>query len=143
MELARDAYIDGRWQPTLARFAVRDPFDDALIAEVADCDDAAIDTAIAAATRAFPSWRRRTASDRGRLIRQVGERMLADEQRLAALCTRENGKPLQEAVAEVRYAASFLTWFAGEAERAYGEVIPASHGGSAWRSCASRSGPAR
>jgi len=55
--------------------------------------------------------------------------MLADEQRLGELCTRENGKPLKESVAEVRYAASFFAWFAGEAERSYGETIPASHGG--------------
>ena len=55
--------------------------------------------------------------------------MLADERRLAELCTRENGKPLKEAIAEVRYAASFLSWFAGEAERIYGETIPASHAG--------------
>ena len=53
--------------------------------------------------------------------------MLADERRLAELCTRENGKPLKESIAEVRYAASFLAWFAGEAERIYGETIPASH----------------
>jgi succinate-semialdehyde dehydrogenase/glutarate-semialdehyde dehydrogenase len=55
--------------------------------------------------------------------------MLADEGRLAGLCTRENGKPTAEAIAEVRYAASFLSWFAGEAERIYGETIPATHPG--------------
>jgi succinate-semialdehyde dehydrogenase/glutarate-semialdehyde dehydrogenase len=127
MELARDAYLNGRWQPTRARFPVLDPFDGARIAEVADCDDAVIDAAIAAAASAFPGWRRRVAADRGHLIRQLGERMLRDEDRLAALCTRENGKPQHEAIAEVRYAATFLTWFSAEAERAYGDVIPASH----------------
>jgi succinate-semialdehyde dehydrogenase/glutarate-semialdehyde dehydrogenase len=53
--------------------------------------------------------------------------MLADERRLGELCTAENGKPIKEAIAEVRYAASFLSWFGGEAERAYGETIPASN----------------
>jgi len=127
MELARDAFVDGRWRATSARFPVHDPYDGTAIAEVADSDDALIDEAVAAAARAFPAWRRRPAPERGRMLRQLGERMLADERRLAELCTRENGKALKESIAEVRYAASFLTWFAGEAERIYGETIPASN----------------
>jgi len=127
MELAHDAYIDGRWEPGRARFAVRDPFDDAVIAEVTDADDALVDAAIDAAARAFRTWRTRPAPERGRLLAQLAARMLADEERLADLCVRENGKARKEALAEVRYAASFCSWFAGEAERAYGETIPGSH----------------
>ena len=111
------AYIDGRRVDPGRRFEVRDPFDGAVIAEVADCDDAAVDAAIAAAAGAFPAWRSRPGPERGKLLAQVAQRMLADERRLAGLCTRENGKPIAESVAEVRYAASFLSWFAGEAER--------------------------
>ena len=129
MELARDAYIDGAWQPGSRRFTVRDPFDDAVIAEVTDCDDAQVDAAIAAAARAFGAWKRRPGPERGKLLAQLAARMTADERRLAELCTRENGKPIKESIAEVRYAASFLAWFAGEAERIYGETIPASHAG--------------
>jgi succinate-semialdehyde dehydrogenase/glutarate-semialdehyde dehydrogenase len=124
--IASDAYIDGQWLAPRARFAVRDPFDDALIAEVADCDDALIDRAVAAATRAFPAWRATPGPTRGKLLAAVARNMLDDERALATLCTRENGKPVAESVAEVRYAASFLAWFAGEAERIYGETIPAS-----------------
>ena len=126
-EIARYAYVDGAWLQGTARFAVRDPFDDALVAEVTESDDAIVDAALAAAGRAFADWRRRPGPERGRLLHQLGARMLADERRLAELCVRENGKAFAEAIAEVRYAASFLTWFGGEAERAYGEVIPASH----------------
>ncbi len=129
MDFARDAYIDGAWHQGPRRFAVRDPFDDSVVAEVADCDDTLIDAAIAAAARAFPAWRRQPAGERGKLLGQLATRMLADERQLAELCTRENGKPLRESVAEVRYAASFYAWFAGEAERIYGETIPASHVG--------------
>jgi succinate-semialdehyde dehydrogenase/glutarate-semialdehyde dehydrogenase len=129
MDLPRDAFVDGRWRPTQARFAVHDPYDGALIAEVADADDALIDQAVVAAARAFGEWKRRPGPERGRMLRQIGERMLADERRLAELCTRENGKALKESLAEVRYAASFLTWFAGEAERIYGETFPASSAG--------------
>jgi succinate-semialdehyde dehydrogenase / glutarate-semialdehyde dehydrogenase len=127
MDIARDAFVDGAWHQGSQRFAVRDPFDNSVIAEVTDCDDTLIDTAVAAATTAFTSWRKVPGPDRGRLLRHIGERMLSDEGELADLCTRENGKPRKESLAEVRYAASFLTWFAGEAERIYGETIPANH----------------
>src|SRR5689334_1631886 len=71
----------------------------------------------------FSAWRTRPGPERGKLLSQVAQRMLADERRLAELCTRENGKPIAESVAEVRYAASFLSWFAGEAERIYGRFV--------------------
>jgi succinate-semialdehyde dehydrogenase/glutarate-semialdehyde dehydrogenase len=129
MDLARDAYIDGQWRRGTRGFSVRDPFDDSLVAEVTDCTDAMIDEAVDAAAKAFPAWKRRPGLERGRMLREMGERMLADEKRLAELCTRENGKALKESLGEVRYAASFFTWFAGEAERVYGETIPASNPG--------------
>jgi succinate-semialdehyde dehydrogenase/glutarate-semialdehyde dehydrogenase len=125
-ELHRDAYIDGAWIAGARRFAVTDPFDDALIAEVTSADEAMADAAVDAAARAFASWRRRPAPERGRLLGGLAARMLAEERRLAEVCMRENGKPLREAIAEVRYAASFLSWFAGEAERIYGETIPSA-----------------
>ncbi|MDB4960063.1 MAG: gabD [Myxococcales bacterium] len=124
-----DAFVDGRWVPGSQRFSVKDPFDDALIAEVTDSDDAMIDAAVDAAARAFPGWKRRPGPERGRLLAQLAQRMLSAERRLAELCTRENGKALKESIAEVRYAASFFSWFAGEAERTYGETIPASQPG--------------
>ncbi len=126
MELARDAYVDGSWARTEQRFAVRDPFDNTTIAEVADCDAATVDRAITAAARAFDGWRTRPAPERGRFLARLASLMARDEARLAELCTRENGKALKESLGEVRYAASFLHWFAGEAERIYGETIPSS-----------------
>src|SRR5688572_31184585 len=117
MDIARDAFVAGAWHGGPRRFEVRDPFDDSVIAEVADCDDTLIDEAVAAASRAFPTWRRTPSGERGKLLAQLAARMLADERRLGELCTRENGKPLKESIAEVRYAASFFSWFAGEAER--------------------------
>ncbi len=127
MDIARDAFVDGAWHPGSKRFEVRDPYDNALVAEVTDSDDTLIDLAVSASARAFTTWRRVPGPERGKLLRQIGERMLADEQRLGELCTRENGKPLKESIGEVRYAASFLAWFAGEAERIYGETIPANN----------------
>jgi succinate-semialdehyde dehydrogenase/glutarate-semialdehyde dehydrogenase len=128
-ELRRDAYVDGAWIAGARRFPVTDPFDGAVIAEVTAADEALVDTAVAAAARAFAAWRGTPAPARGKLLGVLAARMLADEERLAVLCVRENGKALREAVAEVRYAASFLSWFAGEAERIYGETIPSAHPG--------------
>jgi len=129
MGLARTAYVDGRWVDQPEHFEVRDPFDRAVIAEVAETSDELIDAAVDAAARAFTTWRSRPGPERGKLLGKLAQAMLADERRLAELCTRENGKPSAEAVTEVRYAASFLTWFAGEAERIYGETIPATNPG--------------
>lgn len=126
MELARDAYVDGTWVGMAKRFAVRDPFDNTLIAEVADSDPATVDRAIAAAARAFPAWKALPAPERGAYLAKLAALMARDEARLAELCTRENGKAMKESVAEVKYAASFIHWFAGEAERIYGETIPSS-----------------
>jgi succinate-semialdehyde dehydrogenase/glutarate-semialdehyde dehydrogenase len=127
VELARDAYVDGRWIAGGRRFTVRDPFDDAPIAEVTAGDAALADAAVDAAARAFPAWKARPAPERGALLGKLAAAMLERERELAALCTRENGKPLAESVAEVRYAASFLAWFGGEAARIYGETIPSNH----------------
>ena len=94
-----DAFVDGRWVAGSRRFPVTDPFDDSLIAEVTDSDDALIDAAVDAAARAFPGWKRRPGPERGRLLAQLAQRMLSAERRLAELCTRENGKALKESVA--------------------------------------------
>ncbi|HWU89799.1 MAG TPA: aldehyde dehydrogenase family protein, partial [Kofleriaceae bacterium] len=80
-ELHCDAYVDGAWVRGPRRFAVTDPFDGALVAEVTDADEAMADAAVAAAARAFPVWRRRPAPERGRLLGQLAARMIADEQR--------------------------------------------------------------
>lgn len=126
-DIKRDAFIAGRWVAGASRFAVTDPFDGALVAEVTEADEAMVDAAVSAAVSAFPAWKRTPGPARGAALRKLADRMLGAERELAALCTRENGKPLKEAAAEVRYAASFFSWFAGEAERIYGETIPATH----------------
>jgi succinate-semialdehyde dehydrogenase/glutarate-semialdehyde dehydrogenase len=121
-----EAYVDGAWRGAAARFAVTDPATGAELAQVPDLDDAAIDGAIDAAHRALPAWRARPAAERAALVGRLAAAMHAREAELAAVITAENGKPLAEAAAEVRYAASFLEWFAGEAVRVYGETIPAT-----------------
>ncbi|HEY4244171.1 MAG TPA: NAD-dependent succinate-semialdehyde dehydrogenase [Kofleriaceae bacterium] len=125
-DIANHAFVSGRWVAGESRFEVRDPFDGALITSVTDASDALVDEAVAAAATTFSAWRAQPGPARGAVLRKMAERMLAEEPALALLCTRENGKPLAESAAEVKYAASFLAWFAGEAERGYGETIPSA-----------------
>ena len=107
-------------------FAVHNPATLEWVADVADAsrDDAQL--AVAEAGRALPAWAATPAPERARVLRRAEALMLARADRLAETMTREGGKPLAEARGEIAYAASFFGWFAGEAERIYGRVIPAS-----------------
>jgi len=80
--------------------------------------------AVAAAREALPGWRGLTAKDRAALLRAWFDRVMAARADLARLLTAEQGKPLAEAEGEIAYAAAFIEWFAEEARRAYGDVIP-------------------
>lgn len=123
-------YIDGKWVAGGATYSVRNPATGALIVEVARGGAEETNAAITAAERALPAWRTLTAKERGTRIRRWGELMLQRQDDLARLLSTEQGKPLAEAKGEVAYAASFLEWFAEEAKRVYGDVIP-SHKGDA------------
>ena len=80
--------------------------------------------AVAAAREALPGWRGLTAKDRAARLRAWFDRVMAARADLARLLTAEQGKPLAEAEGEIAYAAAFIEWFAEEARRAYGDVIP-------------------
>ncbi|MEO8537175.1 MAG: NAD-dependent succinate-semialdehyde dehydrogenase [Betaproteobacteria bacterium] len=80
--------------------------------------------AIDAASRAWPAWRRKTAKERSQIIRKWHDLMLANVDDLALILTSEQGKPLSEAKGEVLIGAAYVEWFAEEAKRVYGDVIP-------------------
>ena len=117
-------YCDGHWQNGSQQYAVYNPADGSLLAEVARCRSAETHTAIAAASKAFKSWPHTTAKERSAILRRWYELMLEHQDALAELMVLEQGKPLAEAKGEVAYGASFLEWFAEEAKRAYGDTIP-------------------
>ncbi|MBK7904905.1 MAG: NADP-dependent succinate-semialdehyde dehydrogenase [Proteobacteria bacterium] len=124
--LRQQCYIDGQWlnARTGGSKPVTNPANGAVLGTVpfmgADETRAAIDAAAAA----FPAWAARTAKDRATLLRRWYDLMLANADDLATLMTAEQGKPLAEAKGEITYAASFIEWFAEEAKRVYGDVIP-------------------
>ena len=80
--------------------------------------------AIEAAAAAFPAWRAKTAKERSAILRKWFELMLANVDDLALILTTEQGKPLAEAKGEVTIGAAYVEWFAEEARRVYGDVIP-------------------
>ena len=124
--LQRRAYVDGAWVEgdEGETFAVVDPATGETLAEVPRLGAAETRRAIAAARRALPAWRARTAKDRGGVLRRLSDLMLERVDELAALLTREQGKPLAEARVEIAYAASFYEWFGEEGKRVYGDTIP-------------------
>ncbi|GIX21816.1 MAG: NAD-dependent succinate-semialdehyde dehydrogenase [Gammaproteobacteria bacterium] len=129
-ELFRERmFYGGRWHDGRRHLEVRNPADGRVLGRVPDADEAAVRAAVAAAAAAFPAWRDEGGPARGRLLQRWYELLEIHREDLARLITLEQGKPLAEARAEVDYAAGFLSWFAGEAPRAYGEVIPAARAG--------------
>lgn len=121
--LRQQAYINGEWTGTPA-IAVNDPATGETLGAVPDVDAATTAAAIAAADAALPAWRELTAGERSRILRRWFELIMANQQDLAMILTREQGKPLAEAKGEIGYAAAFIEWFAEEAKRVYGETIP-------------------
>ena len=126
--LRTQCYIDGAWTGADggATFAVNNPASGAQLAVVPDMGAAETRRAIAAADKAWPAWRNKTAKERAGILRKWYELILANAEDIALLMTSEQGKPLAEARGEVVYGASFVEWFAEEAKRVYGDTIPAT-----------------
>lgn len=107
-----------------ARFPVTNPATGAHIADVPDMGPTEAQGAIERARAALPEWAAKTARERAAILRRWHDLILTHQDALAALLTREQGKPLAEATGEIVYGASFVEWFAEEGKRAYGDIIP-------------------
>ncbi|MGP6488529.1 NAD-dependent succinate-semialdehyde dehydrogenase [Duffyella gerundensis] len=121
---------NGRWQSLSSTFDVLNPATGEVIARVANAGKHETEQAIAAAEQAFPGWRAQTAKARSEYLYRWYELIIENKRWLAELMTAEQGKPVKEAEGEVDYAASFIQWFAEEAKRANGEIIPPAKAGS-------------
>lgn len=122
--IRRDAFIDGSWVHSELRFDVRNPATGQLLERVSDLGAKETEMGIAAAAAALTSWAARPARDRAGVLRRWFELVMAHQEQLAAIMTMEQGKPLAEARGEIAYAAGFIEWFAEEAKRAYGDIVP-------------------
>lgn len=120
------SYINGQWidADNGATYTIRNPADMSPITEVADVGVVETIRAIAAAEKALPAWREKTAKERAALLRRWFTLIMENQEDLARLLSWEQGKPLAESRVEVAYGANFIEWYAEEAKRVYGEIIP-------------------
>ncbi len=121
-----DNLIDGQWMGGADGecFAVTDPATGSIIAKVPDSSAADARAATDAAARAFPAWRDALPAERAAILRRWHAGIVANADALGRLISLEQGKPFAEGRGEVLYGASYVAWFADEATRIYGDLIP-------------------
>ena len=126
MEKPWQLYINGRWVGAQhgKTFDVVNPATQDVIAQVPDGGPAEAHAAVEAAAGAFRCWSRLPGMERGRLLAATAQLMRERCDDLARLVTQENGKPFEEARKEVAFAAGYFRWFAEEARRVYGAMVP-------------------
>ena len=122
--LKTDALINGQWLAGGARFDVNDPATGFKLADVANLSASDATQAIAAAHAALPAWRGKTGKERHAILLKWFQLLMANQDDIGRILTSEQGKPYAEAKGEVAYGASFVEWFAEEAKRVNGEVLP-------------------
>ena len=124
--LREQCFIDGRWigADEGGTIDVYNPATAGKLGTIPKMGTAETRRAIAAASAALKPWSAKTAKERAVILRRWFDLIMQNQQDLATLMTAEQGKPLAESVSEIAYAASFIEWFAEEAKRVYGDIIP-------------------
>ncbi len=117
-------YIDGKWVDGKETIDVTNPVDERVIGSVPKLGAKETRIAIEAAERAQKLWAKKSAKERGIILRKWYQLMMDHQEDLAQIMTAEQGKPLAESRGEIGYGASFIEFFAEEARRVYGETIP-------------------
>lgn len=125
----QQAFVGGQWcdAETGERREVINPATQSAVGSVPNMGQAETQRAIDEAVRAWPEWRGKTAKERSEVLKRWYHLMLEKADELALILTTEQGKPLAEAKGEILYAASFIEWFAEEAKRVYGDLIPSPY----------------
>ncbi|WP_305985750.1 NAD-dependent succinate-semialdehyde dehydrogenase [Roseibium sp. MMSF_3544] len=121
--LRQQAFVDGKFTGD-AVLPVTDPATGEEIARVPNFGTESAEKAVEAASRSFRPWAAKTAKERSAILRRWFELLLANREDLATLLTSEQGKPLAEALGEIDYAASYVEYYAEEAKRVAGEILP-------------------
>ncbi len=120
-------HIDGVWRESASgkTIPVIDPATEETIGTVAHADRSDLEAAIAAVEKGFATWRKVSAFQRSKLMRKAADLLRQRTPEIARMLTREQGKPLAQAEAEAMAAADVIDWFAEEARRTYGRLVPA------------------
>jgi succinate-semialdehyde dehydrogenase/glutarate-semialdehyde dehydrogenase len=122
----QQAFIAGSWTDSGdgSTFDVSDPADGSVIARVANCTTEDVQRALDQASAAWDGWKDRTGKERAAILRRWFDLMIENRDHLAGLMSLEQGKPLREAADEVTYGAAYIEWFAEEAKRVEGHILP-------------------
>jgi len=122
----QQCYINGQWVDADSgkTIDVTNPATGEVLGTIPNMGTAETRRAIEAANAAWAGWRKKTAKERANILRKLFNLMMENQEDLAILMTAEQGKPMAESKGEIAYAASFIEWFAEEAKRTYGDVIP-------------------
>ncbi|MFS1859395.1 NADP-dependent succinate-semialdehyde dehydrogenase, partial [Bacillus anthracis] len=120
-------YINGEWITLQEQIEVNNPATKEIFATVPKGGVTEAKQAVDAAHEAFKSWSKLTAADRAAKLKKWFTLIDENKEEIAAIMTKEQGKPFAEALGEVNYANSFVEWYAEEGKRVYGEMTPASH----------------
>jgi succinate-semialdehyde dehydrogenase len=128
--LKTQGLIGGKWTDSYdgQTIQVNNPATGEVIANVACMGEKETNDAIASAYGTFNSWSKLTATERSKCLRRWYDLIVSHKEELGQLMTLEQGKPLKEAIGEVIYGASYIEFFAEEAKRIYGDIIPATLG---------------
>ncbi|WP_234399081.1 NAD-dependent succinate-semialdehyde dehydrogenase [Pseudoalteromonas sp. T1lg75] len=125
--LFTQSFIDGQWRQGEGEFTVTNPADNSVLTSVSRVTAAQVELALSAAEQAFIRLKNSTCEHRAQVLERWYDLVMANQQALAELMTMEQGKPLAEALGEVKYGADYIKWYAEQARRSYGELIPASN----------------
>ena len=122
--VARQALFAGGWNTLQKTFSVINPFDNSTVAEVADCGELEAKEALEAAVTAFSSFRQTLGFERSAIMQKWAQLIRANAEEIAKTMTLEMGKPMFESRGESNYSATAIEWYAAEAERIAGEIVP-------------------
>ncbi|MFD1746803.1 NAD-dependent succinate-semialdehyde dehydrogenase [Rhizobium helianthi] len=126
-------FIAGEWRDAIGgkTIPVEDPATQEIIGKIAHAEKADLDLALEAADKGFKVWRDTSAFERSKIMRKAADLLRERIDYIAWLMTREQGKPIAQSKGEIINAADTIDWFAEEARRTYGQIIPARFGGVA------------
>lgn len=116
-------YVNGQWVTGGKGIPVEDPCTNEVLGETPNFGREETEAAIKVASESFQKWKTTLPHERAVILRRWGDLMMKNQQSLGTILSREGGKVLAEGVGEIAYAASYFDWFAGEAERVYGDII--------------------
>lgn len=119
------SFVNGEWMnENTTQFEIINPVDLSTISRVYNDDRTMVKKAIDSASEAFKTWKKTSAKERSSLLMKWYNLIITNKKEIATIMTLESGKPIAESLGEIEYGASYIQWFAEEAKRNYGDVIP-------------------